>query len=66
VKAHRALPAPPERRALRESAGASLTDVARVVGVTKTTVAGWETGEFDPRGQHLTTYVEVLQIFEAA
>jgi transcriptional regulator with XRE-family HTH domain len=63
VQARRELPSPATRRALREAAGASLSDVAGAVGVSKQAVAGWETGSCDPRGTNLVAYAEVLRLF---
>lgn len=54
------LPSPAERRRLRERAGVSQEDVARVVGVTREAVTRWESGLRTPRGQRLDQYVQVL------
>jgi transcriptional regulator with XRE-family HTH domain len=52
------------RRALREAAGVSLSDVASVVGVTRQAVALWETGARTPCGANLDSYVAVLRTFK--
>jgi transcriptional regulator with XRE-family HTH domain len=58
VRSRRQLPAPAERRRIREAAGVSLRDVAAAVGVSHTAVAGWEAGA-TPREQR-TAYAELL------
>lgn len=58
--ARRMLPAPSERRAIREAAGVSQRRLARDVGVTATAVATWESGRSEPRGDHLVQYARVL------
>jgi DNA-binding transcriptional regulator YiaG len=63
IEVRRELPPPAVRRALRKAAGASLADVAAVVGVTDTAVAYWETGARSPRARNLETYLEVLRAF---
>lgn len=60
VRARRRLPAPPMRRAIRESAGVSQLRVAGQVGVTRMTVSRWESGVREPRGDHLLSYVALL------
>jgi len=57
------LPPPLERRALRTAAGASLRDVASVVGVSAQAVYLWETGARMPSAAHLERYAEVLRAF---
>jgi DNA-binding XRE family transcriptional regulator len=42
IKARRELPPPEVQRALRRGAGASLADVAQVVGATRQAVSLWE------------------------
>jgi DNA-binding transcriptional regulator YiaG len=56
----RALPAPAVRRALREAARISQTDVAEVVGVSQRAVSSWETGDTTPRGAALGRYLDLL------
>jgi transcriptional regulator with XRE-family HTH domain len=57
----RDLPAPSMRRAIRQSAGLSLTDVARAVGVSRQAVAAWETGKTTPASAHVSAYAELLR-----
>ena len=49
LRAKRELPPPEERRRIRQSAGASLRDIAREVGVSHTAVRRWETTRAVPR-----------------
>lgn len=63
VKARRELPPPEVQRALRRRAGASLADVAQVVGATRQAVSLWEWGKRRPRGEQLEAYLEVLRVF---
>ncbi|MYT72363.1 MULTISPECIES: helix-turn-helix transcriptional regulator, partial [unclassified Streptomyces] len=48
------------RRALREQAGLSKAQVARALGVSPSTVGGWETGRRDPSGEVRTKYAYLL------
>jgi transcriptional regulator with XRE-family HTH domain len=45
LRSQRSLPPATERRRIREAAGASLRDVAAVLGVTPMAVHGWEKGK---------------------
>lgn len=54
-----ALPEAQVRRDLRERAGLSKAQVARALGVSPSTVAGWETGR-DPSGELRTKYAYLL------
>ncbi|MFJ8002516.1 helix-turn-helix transcriptional regulator [Streptomyces sp. NPDC096310] len=54
-----ALPEAQVRRDLRERAGLSKAEVARVLGVSPSTVTGWETGR-DPSGELRTKYAYLL------
>jgi DNA-binding transcriptional regulator YiaG len=58
VRTRRELPAPADRRRIREAAGVSLRDVAAAVGVSHTAVATWEAGA-TPR-EHRAAYVRLL------
>ncbi|MGX1120668.1 DNA-binding transcriptional regulator YiaG [Streptomyces ambofaciens] len=60
------LPAPDERRRLREEAGLSQQDIADAVGSTRAAVGHWETGFRSPRGRLLTAYVDVLRVLREA
>jgi DNA-binding transcriptional regulator YiaG len=66
VKARRELPPPETQRALRRAAGASLADVAKVVGTTRQAVSLWELGRRSPTGGRLDAYLEVLRVFREA
>lgn len=60
VRARRRLPSPPVRRAIREGAGVSQLRVAQCLDVTRMTVSRWESGNREPRGAHLVSYVALL------
>lgn len=62
VAERRELPGVEERRRLRIEAGATLDEVALAVGVSRTAVIGWESGEYSPRGEHLRRYLDVLRV----
>ena len=47
-------------RAIREGAGLSLGEVASAVGVAKTTVYRWESGDRRPRGDRAIAYGQLL------
>ncbi|GAA0616940.1 helix-turn-helix transcriptional regulator [Streptomyces crystallinus] len=55
-----ALPAPEQRLRLREAARLSKAQVARALGVSPSTVTGWETGR-DPSGEVRTRYAYLLE-----
>jgi DNA-binding transcriptional regulator YiaG len=59
LRARRELPLPDERRRIRESAGASLRDIARELGVSHTAVRRWETTLSVPRESRVA-YVRLL------
>lgn len=54
------LPAPEERRRLREARSLSEADVAAEVGVTRETVCAWEAGRTTPRGRAGRAYARLL------
>lgn len=54
------LPAPEQRLRLREAARLSKAQVARALGVSPSTVTGWETGR-DPSGEMRTRYAYLLE-----
>lgn len=66
LAARRALPPPSERRAIRVAARVSLQRLARAVGVTRQTIALWETGRAAPRDAHLDAYLNALRLMEEA
>lgn len=57
----RRLPSPAQRRALRESLGLTLADVAAAVRVSVVAVHRWESGARTPRGALLKSYFDVLE-----
>ncbi|EWT05051.1 hypothetical protein N864_07620 [Intrasporangium chromatireducens Q5-1] len=61
VKARRRLPSPSLARELRRSAGLSQARIAKELGVTRVTVARWESGTRSPRGSLMVAYVELLE-----
>lgn len=61
IRAHRGLPPPRLRRALRESGGLTQDDIAEVVGVRRASVSRWEAGLRTPRGRFLVAYAELLE-----
>jgi transcriptional regulator with XRE-family HTH domain len=63
LRMRRGLPPAEARRTLREQAGASLSQVAEVCGVTPQAVFDWERGA-DPRGENLVAYSKVIRLFE--
>lgn len=48
-------------RAIRQSAGLSLTELGEAAGVDRTSVWRWETGRRRPRGAAALRYLEVLE-----
>ena len=65
IEIRRALPPPAERRALRESAGLSVAEVARALGVSRGTLHRWERGHYDPTIENAERYVEVVRLLRA-
>lgn len=60
ARVRRGLPEPALRRMLRERAGLSQEEIARLVGTTRPAVTRWETGQRTPRGETLERYVDLL------
>lgn len=54
------LPPPAERRAIRQAARTSLSDVAAELGVSPMSVLRWERGESAPRLDHAIAYRRIL------
>lgn len=54
------LPAPNERRRLREAAELTLDEAAKEVGVAAATVRSWESGRTTPRGRKRDAYAHFL------
>ncbi|WP_328746422.1 helix-turn-helix domain-containing protein [Streptomyces sp. NBC_00285] len=66
LQVRRALPAPEQRRAIREAAGLTQKELADAVGVSRQAVTQWETGARSvPRGKLLDRYVEALETLKA-
>jgi transcriptional regulator with XRE-family HTH domain len=55
------LPEPAERERLRTAGGLSRADVARALGVSTTTVTGWETGRSAPAKERRAAYARLLE-----
>jgi transcriptional regulator with XRE-family HTH domain len=60
ARARRRFPSPEARRVLRERAGISQNDIAVALGVTRTAVCLWESGEREPRAENLQKYLALL------
>ncbi|MFF0188850.1 helix-turn-helix domain-containing protein [Streptomyces sp. NPDC005244] len=56
------LPAPKERRRLREARALTQAELAALIGVSRSTVRSWETGRTTPRGRKLEAYVRLLGV----
>ncbi|WP_189190233.1 helix-turn-helix domain-containing protein [Streptomyces albiflavescens] len=54
------LPAPEERRRLREAKSLTQAEVASRLGVTRKTVRSWEAGRTTPRGREGDAYAQLL------
>ncbi|MEV5910542.1 helix-turn-helix domain-containing protein [Streptomyces chartreusis] len=54
------LPAPTERKRLREAAGLSQDQVANALNVRRETVTGWEAGRTEPRPPKRAAYARLL------
>ncbi|MFJ3978455.1 helix-turn-helix domain-containing protein [Streptomyces sp. NPDC090021] len=54
------LPAPNERRRLREASELTLDEIARAVGVAAATIRSWESGRTTPRGRKREVYARLL------
>ncbi|MFH8760587.1 helix-turn-helix domain-containing protein [Streptomyces atroolivaceus] len=55
------MPPPAERQRLREAANLSRAQIAKAVGVGRTTVANWETGHSEPTPPGRLPYLRVLK-----
>ncbi|MEV5526377.1 helix-turn-helix transcriptional regulator [Streptomyces prunicolor] len=60
------LPAPEQRRSIREAVGISQQELADIVGVSRQAVTAWEAGDRYPRKAQLARYVEALTALKAA
>ena len=66
VEAKKTMPSPEERRALRETGGLSVAELARILGVPGPTLSRWELGSMAPRGVNLACYREALDALTEA
>jgi DNA-binding transcriptional regulator YiaG len=57
----RQLPPPALRKALREEARLSKSEIARALGVSAMTIVHWERGTRNPSTKHMTEYVGLLR-----
>jgi DNA-binding transcriptional regulator YiaG len=55
------LPEPAERERLRTAGGLSRPDIAQALGVSTSTVTGWETGRSEPTKQRRAAYARLLK-----
>lgn len=62
LDARKRLPAPAVCRAIRESAGVSVRELAVLLDVTPTCVSYWELGRRKPKSDHLVRYVAALDL----
>jgi DNA-binding XRE family transcriptional regulator len=60
VRETRKLPKPHVARLIRLSAGVTQERLAREVGVHRVTLARWEAGECQPRGEVRVKYARIL------
>jgi DNA-binding transcriptional regulator YiaG len=60
ANAQRSLPEPAVRRVVRQRAGLSQGDVARVLGVNRVSVTRWESGAREPRRSNAVSYAALL------
>jgi transcriptional regulator with XRE-family HTH domain len=63
ARARKALPSPAERRRLRVEAGVTQAAIGQALGVSRATVARWESGQRRPGPDHLDQYLDVLSRF---
>ncbi|GBQ03496.1 helix-turn-helix domain-containing protein [Streptomyces spongiicola] len=61
VASREPLPAPAERKRLREAAGLSQEQVAGVLQVRREAVSGWEAGRTEPRAPKRAAYARLLE-----
>ena len=60
------LPAPRDRRRIREAAGVTQRELAAALGVGVMAVNRWERGLTRPRGPHAAAYAALLEDLEKA
>ncbi|MEU0971332.1 helix-turn-helix transcriptional regulator [Streptomyces sp. NPDC005917] len=66
LRLHQDLPAPEERRAIRQAAGLSQGELAEAIGVTRQAVSHWEAGTRTPKGAFLERYVSAIRTLRDA
>ena len=62
---NKALPEPPDCRAIRQNARLPRKPLADFVGVSETAIAQYESGTRRPRGEHLRRYAQALSALRA-
>jgi DNA-binding transcriptional regulator YiaG len=60
LRAEQSLPAPAERKSVREGAGVSKRAIALELDVSPMTIGRWESGDRHPRGDMAVRYGELL------
>ncbi|NEE28979.1 helix-turn-helix transcriptional regulator, partial [Streptomyces sp. SID7982] len=55
------LPTPAERKRLREAAGLSQAQIAKVLEARREAVGNWETGKTEPRPPKRAAYARLLE-----
>lgn len=66
LRTRRELPPPEVARMIREAAGVSQRRLGQELGVTKETIARWESGTHRPRASRVSAYARLLRDIEAA
>jgi len=61
VASRSSLPAPAERKRLRQAHGLTLDEVAAALNVRRATVSGWESGKTEPRPPERDAYARMLR-----
>jgi DNA-binding XRE family transcriptional regulator len=58
------LPAPEERKRLREALDLTQAEVAEIIGAKRASVGAYEAGRWEPRGEIRTNYIALLAEIE--
>lgn len=64
VRQARRLPPPEMAKAIRRAAGVSQEAIANEIGVSRQTIAFWESGARRPSTSHLSAYLRALNMLE--